>query len=72
MKEIIVSRDKDKDTIKIKIIDEKYIETDIELNDIYEYKLMVERIKNTYKDYKYRVLEEDLLLETVRTDVEEL
>lgn len=71
MKHIIVSKNKDNDTIDIKIIDENYRETDIVVNDIFEYKLIVERFNYIYRDYKYKILDEHLLLETIQTDVEE-
>lgn len=70
MKTIIVSENKDDNTINIKIIDENYREKDIVANDIFEYKLLVERFSNMYSDYKYKILDEHLLLETIQTDVE--
>lgn len=71
MKDILVSRDIDNDTINIKIVDENYIETDIVANDIYEYTLLVERFNRIYPNYVYKITDEDLLLATVQTDVEE-
>lgn len=71
MKHIIVSENKNDNTINIKIIDENYRETDIVANDIFEYKLFVERFSYIYRDYKYKILDEHLLLETIQTDIEE-